>query len=58
MSQRFTGKAIPKGVSLPDDMWAYLDLRAEAEDRSVSAIIRRAIESDIFAQAECAQDGE
>jgi hypothetical protein len=48
----WTGKAVSRGVSLPDDMWEYLRLRAKREDRNVSTLVRRALEKEIFARAE------
>jgi hypothetical protein len=41
-------------------MWTYLRERAKREDRSLSMVVLRAIEKDIFAEAEratAAQDG-
>jgi hypothetical protein len=57
---RFKGKARTSGISLPEDMWTYLRERAKREDRSLSMVVLRAIEKDIFAEAEratAAQDG-
>jgi predicted transcriptional regulator len=48
MTKVFTGKSISRSISLPDDLWAYLDRRAEKEDRPVSRIVRRDLESIIF----------
>jgi metal-responsive CopG/Arc/MetJ family transcriptional regulator len=34
-------------ITLPRDMVSYLKKRSENEDRSVSALVRRALENDI-----------
>ena len=44
----FNGPAKGTTISLPADMWEYLRLRAEREDRKLSTIVRRAIEADIL----------
>jgi len=43
----FSGKSVPKGVSLPEDMWAYLEERRERIGISVSRQIQDAIEHEI-----------
>jgi hypothetical protein len=43
----FTGKSIPKGVSLPEDMWIYLEERRARIGISVSRQIQDAIEHEI-----------
>lgn len=48
MSEYFTGKAIPKGVSLPADMWAYLEQRRKQMGIPVSVQILRALERDVL----------
>lgn len=52
LSPLFTGKAKGTTISLPDDMWEYLRLRAAREDRKLSTIVRRALEKDIMDRAE------
>ena len=51
MGIQFTDQAVSKGVSLPGDMWAYLERRREQEGVPVSLQIRRALEHDIMARA-------
>jgi len=43
----FTGKAKATGISLPADMWEYLELRKQQTGVPVSVHIRRLIEDDI-----------
>lgn len=52
MSDRFTGKAVPKGVSLPADLWAYLEARRRRIGIPVSVQVQRALEDAIFADVE------
>ena len=48
---KFTDKMISRGVSLPGDMWAYLELRREREGVAVSRQIRMALEREILDRA-------
>jgi len=43
MRKTFTGKTLPKGVSLPEDMWAYLQERRENIGIPVSRFIQDAV---------------
>jgi len=45
-------KSIPKGISLPADMWSHLEQRREQEGIPVSTQIQRAVENDIMDRAE------
>jgi len=47
MSRIFTGKAISKGVSMPTDMWAWLESRREMIGIPISRYVQDAIEEKI-----------
>jgi len=42
----FTGKSVPKGISLPTDMWARLEAIREEFGVPVSTQIQHALERD------------
>ena len=46
----FTGRKIPKGVSLPEDLWTYLERRRTNIGVSVSRQVHDALERDIYRQ--------
>lgn len=45
--QTFTGRAEAKSVSLPRDMWEYLEQRREVTGVPVSVQLRRALLADL-----------
>lgn len=48
----YNGRALAGGISLPADMWEALRMRAKAEDRAVSRIVRRALIRELAAPQE------
>jgi len=49
--ERFTGKAVPKSISLPADMWALLSLRQERTGVPVSRQVRQLVEQAVMDEA-------
>jgi len=47
MARLFTGKAISKGVSMPTDMWAWLEGRRETIGVPISRYVQDAVEEKI-----------
>lgn len=55
MSRLFTGKAVSKGVSMPTDMWAWLEGKRETIGVPISRYVQDAVEEKIERDAEPAR---